>query len=326
MSKPFELGGHLHDQSTYMGRLKHFVSMTNPMLGLVSNKTLQEYKGALAKVKAGEKLPAHMNDAYLWNAQKYIQANFHPDTGEKVFVLCRMWAFVPANIPIMYMVVFSPKTPFWLIFGQWINQSYNAGFNYCNAPLSVQSDNATLFKSYLMASGSSAGIAYSLNNMVKYATALGPAAYRFASSLIPYTAVAGANMVNLFVLRRQEMYVGLDVFDDDGTVYGKSQAAGVKAVKQTCLSRAVMPIGPALLPIWGIQIMKALGRMPTSKLGQAIYQGAAIGLGMGVGLSGSVALFPQFGELDVKEMEPQFQNLKDKDGNAITKLHYNKGI
>jgi hypothetical protein len=39
-----------------------------------------------------------------------------------------------------------------------------------------------------------------------------------------------------------------------------------------------------------------------------------------------LAVFPQRDSLPVDKLEPQFQGLKDKEGKAIERLYFNKGL
>lgn len=44
------------------------------------------------------------------------------------------------------------------------------------------------------------------------------------------------------------------------------------------------------------------------------------------GLPTSIALFPQNYEISPLKLEPEFHNLKDKNGKAIEKVFFNKGL
>lgn len=43
-------------------------------------------------------------------------------------------------------------------------------------------------------------------------------------------------------------------------------------------------------------------------------------------LPAAIAVFPQTGELNTRSMEKEFQDLKDKNGEPIQQLYYNKGL
>eukprot|EP00357_Protocruzia_adherens_P030086 CAMPEP_0115035112 /NCGR_PEP_ID=MMETSP0216-20121206/41204_1 /TAXON_ID=223996 /ORGANISM="Protocruzia adherens, Strain Boccale" /LENGTH=151 /DNA_ID=CAMNT_0002414429 /DNA_START=79 /DNA_END=534 /DNA_ORIENTATION=+ len=149
---------------------------------------------------------------------------------------------------------------------------------------------------------------------------------RFISSFVPYTAVAGAGMINLFFLRRGEAKTGIEVFDDEGNVYGKSQKAGAMAVKQTCISRALLPIAPCLFPPWMVMALKAMGRFPTTRFGGVMFESISCVICLSLGISASIAAFPQTGRVDVKYLEEEFRDIVDKDGNKLANLCYNKGV
>ena len=56
----------------------------------------------------------------------------HPDTGEVLPWLARSSAFVPSNLPIIAAMMMSPPTMATTVFWQWVNQTYNAVFNFGN--------------------------------------------------------------------------------------------------------------------------------------------------------------------------------------------------
>ena len=65
---------------------------------------------------------------------------------------------------------------------------------------------------------------------------------------VPFLAVAGAGVANVMLIRRNEMTDGIDVMDEDGKVYGKSQAAGRNALMEVGLTRVVLPAPVLVLP------------------------------------------------------------------------------
>lgn len=70
---------------------------------------------------------------------------------------------------------------------------------------------------YVGAVGTSAGIAYSLNKFSKSYQAkpnLSPAARGFARGFVPFVAVAAAGIVNVLMIRQNELTKGIAVFDE----------------------------------------------------------------------------------------------------------------
>lgn len=51
-----------------------------------------------------------------------------------------------------------------------------------------------------------------------------------------------------------------------------------------------------------------------------------IGISLMTALPAAIAVFPQRGSLKTDNMEKEFHNLSDKDGNKVTTLYYNKGL
>eukprot|EP00923_Selenidium_pygospionis_P010206 GHVN01017754.1.p1 GENE.GHVN01017754.1~~GHVN01017754.1.p1 ORF type:complete len:381 (+),score=72.61 GHVN01017754.1:56-1198(+) len=61
-----------------------------------------------------------------------VEACVNPSTGEVIPPLGRAAAFIPVNLPIITAMLVTRPTVFNLVFWQWVNQTYNALFNYSN--------------------------------------------------------------------------------------------------------------------------------------------------------------------------------------------------
>lgn len=66
---------------------------------------------------------------------------------------------VPMNVPIILGMLASRPTPFNIALWQWINQSYNAGWNYSNRNATSEFSTKDLGLSYGVAVSVSVGIA-----------------------------------------------------------------------------------------------------------------------------------------------------------------------
>lgn len=114
------------DQSTFLGRAKHFFTVTDPRNILHTAKELDDAKELLLQYRYKEtvlfyfvltfnlslfnqnlsfahrqkKEPSGTTDAQVWKSKKVYESAFHPDTGEKMFIIGRMSAQVPMNMSI----------------------------------------------------------------------------------------------------------------------------------------------------------------------------------------------------------------------------------
>lgn len=65
-----------YDQSTFLGRLKHFLRVTDPRTLLVDDDTLEKSKKMVADYNATRKIPEEGVDA-LWEAQNSTRIICH---------------------------------------------------------------------------------------------------------------------------------------------------------------------------------------------------------------------------------------------------------
>jgi tricarboxylate carrier len=319
--KAFDPDSSEYDQSTYSGRFRHFLDLINPLTLFTSDAELNSAKALLDTHASALNPPSVEKDPgyhrSLWDAKKVRDAVVHPDTKEKIPVPFRMSAFVPMNMPIVFgMLTANPANIASTIFWQWINQSYNVCVNYANRNASNSMPPEKIAQAYGAAVVASGGIAVGLGEMTKRF-----ASFKSISKFVPFFAVASAGALNVLLMRYNEIEEGIQVKDLDGNVVGTSKIAGKMAISQVAATRVILPIPVLLLPPILMRFVTLTARTP-----RMLAELGIISACLGVGLPIAISMFPQKSLVPVKDLEPEFQDLKDKNGNAINTLTFNKGL
>jgi sideroflexin-5 len=160
---------------------------------------------------------------YLRRAQVVVSTAIHPDTNEFIPWTMRCSSFLPMNIPISFGFIIAAPTPFNTIFWQWINQTYNASFNYGNRNATSLYTTSDIMKSYAAAVVSSISVALAIRKALSGRTngMTGPKLI-FFNSISSFFACSTAGFLNAWFMRRTELEKGIDVYDEKGKCYGKS--------------------------------------------------------------------------------------------------------
>ncbi|KAL5111388.1 Sideroflexin-1 [Taenia crassiceps] len=310
-----------YDQSTYIGRAKHFFITTNPLNCLKTSKQLDEAKTIVQKYKAGERIPGLTEDQ-LWKAKQTYDSAFHPDTGEKMFILGRMAFQVPGNMTITGFLLTFYKSPAAVIFWQWFNQSFNAIVNYTNRSGDAPISSTRLGVSYVLATAGAVTSALAINKQV----------WRFppvVGRLVPYAAVAVANCINIPCMRSGELSSGIDVTDEDGKKMGKSVRTARVAIAQVTLSRVLMASPGMVLPPFLMDALERRGILRRYPWISAPLQVFLCGIFLTFTTPMCCALFPQISSIPFTKLEKDLQEkiIEDIGDKPVPKVvYYNKGL
>lgn len=317
-----------YDQATQAGRFATMLDVADPRClapGLFFGMPFDE---ARQIVGVGATPAGTRRTDREWLAKKIVDSRVHPDTGDIIPAPLRMCGYAVFGSPIVIgMLLPNPAGQMLQTVGwQTANQTHNAAVNYANRNATNPTSVGSLALGFASAVGISAGIGLGLAQAIKR-SALSLAAKTTASRYVAYPAVAVANVANLVLMRRTELDTGVQVKDALGNARGSSQLAANRAIKDTALTRMVLPMPILLIPPTIIGVVERhtslFNRFPRSRLP---FEAAVCVCAFMVGLPAAVSLFPQEGEMDVSSLEPRFSGLVGADGEPITSLRYNKGL
>lgn len=272
----------------------------------------------------------------LWQAKKVVDSTLHPDTGEPVFLPFRMSCFVLCNLVVTGGML-TPNmgmtgTALWQI----ANQSLNVAINYSNANKSNPISTSTLVKNYFAAVSASCGVALGLQAIVPRLKRVSPNTKMVLGRLVPFAAVASAGILNVFLMRGEEIRKGIDVYPvqtdaekaerektgKEVQSLGRSKKAAVLAVGETAISRVlnatpIMVIPPLIL----VRLQKTEWLKARPKMVLPINLGTIFVTSI-FALPLALAAFPQRQAVKASTLEEEYWERGGLDG----MVEFNRGI
>uniref|UniRef100_A0A8C8E2A7 Sidoreflexin n=1 Tax=Oryzias sinensis TaxID=183150 RepID=A0A8C8E2A7_9TELE len=306
------------DQSTFIGRAKHFFTVTDPRNILLTNEQLTHAHKVITDYREGNVSPGLTEDE-LWRAKYVFDSAFHPDTGEKMILIGRMSAQVPMNMTITgCMMTFYKTTPA-VLFWQWINQSFNAIVNYTNrsgdAPITVNQ----LGTAYVSATTGAVATALGLNALTKH---ISPLIGRF----VPFAAVAAANCINIPLMRQRELQHGIPITDENDNRLGESTKAAQQAISQVVVSRILMASPGMAIPPFLMNHLEKKAFLKRFPWMSAPIQVSLVGFCLVFATPLCCALFPQKSSMSVSRLEPELQEKIRANHPGVERVYFNKGL
>lgn len=311
------------DLSTYWGRIRHCAQISDPSMLLTTTNDLST---ARQIIKAYRNYEIKAPTPEFWQAKKQLDSTVHPDTGDTVLLPFRMSCCVLSNLIVTAGMLTPGLGTAGTIFWQWANQSLNVAVNSANANKSHKITTTQLATNYTAAVVASCGVAMGLNGLVPKLTNISANTRLILSRLVPFAAVVTAGIVNVFLMRGNEIRKGIAVFDENGETVGNSKKAAFVAVGETALSRIInatpiMVIPPLVLVKLqkGLLKGKSMGIQTLTNIGVIAITSFAV-------LPFALAVFPQRQKIDVKKLESELHDKKDKQGKPIAQVYFNRGI
>lgn len=322
VSGPIPLPLSRYDLNTYWGRVRHCAEIADPSMMFTTDLDLKHSREIISQYRHG-KLKECTPE--FWLAKKRLDSTVHPDTGETVLLPFRMSCNVLSNLVVTAGMLTPGLGTVGTLFWQWANQSLNVAVNSANANKSDTMTTRQFLSSYAAAVSASCGVAIGLNKIVPRLK-LSVATKNVLGRLVPFVAVVSAGVANVFLMRKNEIRNGISVHDSDGNEVGKSRRAALLAVGETALSRVVnaTPI-MVLPPLVMMRLQRSVLKNKSFAVRTAIQLGVIMITGY-VALPFALATFPQYQKVDVRNLEPRLWNKKEKSGEPVESLYFNRGI
>ena len=272
----------------------------------------------------------------IWQAKKIVDSTLHPDTGQPVFLPFRMSCFIISNLVVTAGMLTPNLRTRGTLFWQIANQSLNVGINSANANKSSPLTTSDLVKTYFVAVSASCSVALGLNALVPRLKSISPNTRITLGRLVPFAAVASATVLNIFLMRGDEIRKGIDIFPAESTSQiaereksgkdvesvGKSKKAATLAVGETAASRVfnaapIMALPPLiLLRFQKTDWLKARPRMTLPVNLGLILTTSIFALPLALGA------FPQRQAVSAKTLEEEFWDRGGEGG----MVEFNRGL
>ena len=138
-------------------------------------------------------------------SKESFDSTLHPDTGETVFLPFRMSSCVLSNLVVTAGMLTPNLGTAGTLFWQIANQSLNVAINTANANKSHPLTTKQIVTNYTLAVSASCSVALGLNSLVPRLKSLKPNTRMILGRLVPFAAVVSAGIVNVFLMRSEEL-------------------------------------------------------------------------------------------------------------------------
>ena len=338
--KNVDLSKSQHDQTTYLGRIKHFTAATNPLNLTLTSKELEFCKKVVTAQNRGkleDELDSEtyqkltVKDLYLYKNQ--YDSAYHPTTGELQPWWGRMSSQVPMNMVITGAMVALSHTQFLNIFWQLANQTYNAAVNYTNRSGGDAAGVQNLALAWGCASFSAVGASFQAQKMINNNATLQKMNPAILRSLGPFAGIVAANLINIPVMRNEEFTKGIAVTTESGETLGHSTELTYPAIGKVVFGRLCIAFCCVICPSMMMKSISAI--RPVKKLLQHKSLGRptdvtltilSVGVCLALAVPPALAIFPQRVEVEVERLPEELKKKVRSKYPEMKSVFYNKGL
>ncbi|XP_074855163.1 sideroflexin-4 isoform X2 [Carettochelys insculpta] len=226
---------------SFFQRLIHWADILDPTLLLKSKKEIEDAR--LLLETSALPLEDPLQNKQVKQAWLLSLSSVNSHSGEIIPIVFRPPAFLPIVTPLAFANLLQHRQPKSTFFCQFLFHSYTVGFTIANGNLTAKTEETSYTTKELFLS--IGAVTYSAlvgslpHYLMKYQR-INPSQHSFFRRLLPISLLAGLSGINVIFARANEFEKGIEVMDKDGKVVGMSEKAGMKAVRETALSRAAL--------------------------------------------------------------------------------------
>ncbi|CAK9800518.1 Sfxn1 [Anthophora quadrimaculata] len=318
----FDIDKPLWDQSTYMGRVKHYSFISN-VNTIVSEKKLWEAKNFCHDYKMG-KIPPGTNMSDIIRAKQLRDSAFHPETGELLPIFGRLSWQLPATVGLTTSMLTFTRSTTVIVTSQLINQIHNALLNYAYRPRTNDYNNRDQVRNaFLCAVLASCMVTVACKKFLYRRT-------RTYTKCVPFCGVAVGHVVNLPIMRYKDILLGMPLFfKDENTPLMNSKVAAMKGTTECIISRILMCLPCLLLvPLTTQKFVNPCFWQRRPRF-SALIETSLCAFFCVYAVPFIVAIFPERNSMSPKLLRlypREYKNFKELVKKDVDKVYYNKGV
>nr|XP_006111450.1 sideroflexin-4 [Pelodiscus sinensis] len=308
---------------SFFQRYLHWLDILDPTHLLKSKNDIEDSR--LLLETNPQTLQEPLRNKQVKQAWMLSLSSVQSGTGEIIPFAFRPPAFLPIVTPLLFTSLLPHREAKHMFIWQFLFYAYTAGFTIANGNATAKAEDIPLPQKQLLLCTGTVFYAASVGTFPTFAMKRyglnSPTVKTFYRRILPIPLVAGLSAFNVMIPRGVEFENGIEVMDKNGNVIGVSQKAGMKAVRETALSRAALFGTAILIPdslLYFIKRTHYLVRNPQALPGMRMILTFLV---LGMMLPVSFSIFPQLGKINRDDLETEILSSTEE-----TELFYNRGF